>query len=67
MELTARRYRLRSMPTLAAAIAAAKVMGRFSAFRATARVPQQHLRELAPLLRLIAVEKGKVALEPDLK
>ena len=37
------------------------------AFRATARVPQQHLRELAPLLRLIAVEKGKGTFELELK
>ena len=37
------------------------------AFRATARVPQQHLRELAPLLQLIAVEKGKGTFELELR
>jgi len=40
--------------------------GESIAFRATARVPPQHQQQLAPLLRLIAVENGKGTFELQL-
>ena len=41
--------------------------GRNPVFQGTARVPPQHQQQLAPLLRLIAVERGEGSFELQLK